>query len=84
MAKVLLVVAIIGVFWIGMLSAVFMGGLLFMILVAIFAVLKLAGAIDWSWWWVTLPIWGGVGGAVAKMWIVTRDPLWRFKVGQKE
>lgn len=25
----------------------------------IFVVLKLTGLIDWSWWWVTLPFWGG-------------------------
>lgn len=24
-----------------------------------FVVLKLCGVIDWSWWWVTLPFWGG-------------------------
>ena len=25
-----------------------------------FVVLKLTGYIDWSWWWVTAPFWGGV------------------------
>ncbi|MGG4552596.1 hypothetical protein [Paenibacillus humicus] len=25
-----------------------------------FVVLKLTGVIDWSWWWVTLPFWGGL------------------------
>ena len=25
-----------------------------------FVVLKLTGYIDWSWWWVTLPFWGGI------------------------
>lgn len=25
----------------------------------VFVVLKLCGVIDWSWWWVTLPFWGG-------------------------
>ncbi len=25
----------------------------------VFITLKLTGYIDWSWWWVTLPIWGG-------------------------
>lgn len=25
-----------------------------------FVVLKLIGYIDWSWWWVTLPFWGGI------------------------
>jgi phosphoglycerol transferase MdoB-like AlkP superfamily enzyme len=25
-----------------------------------FIVLKLTGVIDWSWWLVTLPFWGGI------------------------
>jgi len=25
-----------------------------------FVVLKLTGYISWSWWWVTLPFWGGL------------------------
>lgn len=25
-----------------------------------FVTLKLMGYIDWSWWWVTLPFWGGL------------------------
>ena len=32
---------------IGLLSVVFL----------IFLVLKLAGVIAWSWWWVTAPLW---------------------------
>jgi len=24
-----------------------------------FVVLKLTGYITWSWWWITLPFWGG-------------------------
>jgi hypothetical protein len=84
MTTIFLVLAIVAVFWIGSLSAVFMGGLLFMILAALFAGLKLTGIVAWSWWWVTLPIWGGVGGAIAKMWIVTRDPLWRYKIGRRD
>ena len=27
------------------------------ILFVIFLTLKLAGVIDWSWWWVTSPLW---------------------------
>ena len=27
------------------------------ILFVVFLVLKLCGVIDWSWWWVTAPIW---------------------------
>lgn len=29
------------------------GGLVFLI----FMVLKLTGNIDWSWWWITAPLW---------------------------
>jgi len=25
-----------------------------------FIVLKLVGVINWSWWWVTSPLWGGL------------------------
>ena len=27
------------------------------ILFTVFLVLKLTGTIDWSWWWVTSPLW---------------------------
>lgn len=30
------------------------------ILFLIFLVLKLCSVIDWSWWWVTAPLWGGL------------------------
>ena len=30
-------------------------GLMFLI----FMTLKLTSVIDWSWWWVTAPLWGG-------------------------
>lgn len=26
----------------------------------VFVTLKLTGVIVWSWWWVTLPFWGGL------------------------
>lgn len=29
-----------------------------------FVILKLTGYVDWSWWWVTLPFWGGLVLAV--------------------
>jgi len=35
-------------------SGISTGGLLFVA----FIVLKLCKVIDWSWWWVTSPIWG--------------------------
>lgn len=31
-----------------------------MVLFLIFLVLKLTGHIDWSWWWVTSPLWIGL------------------------
>lgn len=27
------------------------------ILFVVFLILKLTGEIDWSWWWVTSPLW---------------------------
>ena len=27
------------------------------ILFVVFRILKLTGYIDWSWWWVTAPLW---------------------------
>lgn len=30
------------------------------VLFLIFLVLKLVGTINWSWWWVTAPLWGGL------------------------
>jgi hypothetical protein len=32
---------------------------------ALFVGLKLGHVIDWSWWWVTAPFWGGVALVVA-------------------
>ena len=29
------------------------------VLFLIFLTLKLANVINWSWWWVTAPLWGG-------------------------
>ena len=29
-------------------------------LTLLFIALKLLGVIAWSWWWVTLPLWGGL------------------------
>lgn len=30
----------------------------------LFVGLKLTGFIDWSWWWVTAPFWGGAAVGV--------------------
>lgn len=31
------------------------------VLFFIFLILKLCGVIEWSWWWVTAPLWIGLG-----------------------
>lgn len=33
----------------------------------IFLTLKLCGVINWSWWWVTAPLWIGAGIALTFM-----------------
>ena len=38
-------------------GGVSLGGVLFIV----FLVLKLTGHIDWSWWWVTAPLWIPLG-----------------------
>ena len=35
------------------------------LLFLVFLVLKLTKVINWSWWWVTAPIWGPLALAVA-------------------
>lgn len=42
------------------------GGVSFLGLLFIaFLVLKLCGVIDWSWWWVTAPLWGGLAVTIS-------------------
>lgn len=41
-------------------------GLLFLL----FLGLKLGGIINWSWWWVTAPLWGPVALVVAILLVV--------------
>ena len=36
----------------------------------LFIGLKLGGVIDWNWWWVTCPLWGGVAIVLAVVVIV--------------
>lgn len=38
-----------------------LGGALFIV----FLCLKLTDTIDWSWWWITAPLWGSVVIAIA-------------------
>jgi hypothetical protein len=47
-------------------SATYNGGVgVLGLLGVVFVTLKLTGYIDWSWWWVTAPFWGGFALALA-------------------
>lgn len=48
----------------------------------LFVGLKLAGFIAWSWWWVTLPFWGGVAFAVVVFMLVASS-TWLFSPNRK-
>ena len=41
-----------------------------MILFLIFMTLKLTGNIDWSWWWVTSPLWIPLAAAAVILGVV--------------
>lgn len=42
------------------------GGVSFLgLLFIVFLVLKLTHVINWSWWWVTAPLWGGFAIGIA-------------------
>lgn len=41
-----------------------------MVLFIVFLVLKLTGTINWSWWWVTSPLWIPFVAAVVVLGIV--------------
>ena len=71
-AVIAYVVAAVALFWIGMVF--FLGGLIFVLVAAALAGLKLAGIFAWSWWWAILPLWAAVGGAFVKMRVAARDP----------
>ena len=40
------------------------------VLFVVFLVLKLTGNIDWSWWWVTSPLWIPLALAAAVLSVV--------------
>jgi membrane protein YdbS with pleckstrin-like domain len=47
------------------------GGISFLSLLALlFIGLKLTGVIDWSWWWVTAPLWGGLAALAVVLLLV--------------
>ncbi len=42
----------------------------------LFIVLKLTNVISWSWWWVTIPIWGSALVVLAVMTIALIASIW--------
>lgn len=50
-----------------------------MILFLIFMILKLTGYITWSWWYVTLPLWGPISLALVIMGIVALIAYNKYK-----
>jgi hypothetical protein len=54
-------------------SGIGFGALLFLLFLA----LKLTGHIDWSWWWVTAPLWIPNGLAVVILGIMLGAALGR-------
>jgi hypothetical protein len=44
------------------------------LITAIFVILKLTGAIDWSWWWVLGPLW--LPFAFALIFMLAAAPFW--------
>lgn len=52
-------------------TSVTVGGTSFCnLLFLVFLVLKLTKVINWSWWWVTAPIWGPIALVVAILIVV--------------
>lgn len=47
-----------------------------------FVGLKLTGYIDWSWWWVTLPFWGGLAISVTLLVVSVLGLLFELKKGK--
>lgn len=43
---------------------------LFGLMFLLFLGLKLTHVIDWSWWWVTAPLWGPLAAAVVIVMVV--------------
>jgi len=50
-------------------------------LALIFITLKLCGVINWSWWWVTAPLWGGF--AILMIVLLVMLVVWYFQEKKK-
>jgi predicted Co/Zn/Cd cation transporter (cation efflux family) len=52
------------------------------VLFIVFLVLKLTDVIDWSWWWVTAPLWGPLA-LVLSVLVVIGIPIFLVKAALK-
>lgn len=50
------------------------------LLFIVFLILKLTNVIDWSWWWVTSPLWISAGLTLLIMGIIVILSLCSYKV----
>jgi hypothetical protein len=65
--------AAIAAFWIGAPLSALVGSFAFPFFAVALAGLKVAGVVDYSWWWVALPIWALLGDVCGRMWIDSRS-----------
>ena len=52
------------------------------LLTIVFIALKLTGFINWSWWWVLAPLWGGLAFVVG-IFIIVFIVVFTFKSFQR-
>lgn len=45
----------------------------------VFLVLQLTDVINWSWWWVTVPLWGPIALGIGVMALFI--PIWLIMMG---
>jgi hypothetical protein len=66
MTMIAYLLAAAAISWAGMLL-IGLGAFFFVTLATLIGTLKMVGIVAWSWPWAMLPLWGIVGGAVAKL-----------------
>jgi hypothetical protein len=66
------VFAAIVAFWMGPALGLAVGNFVFLLFTAVLTALELAGLLDWSWWWIALPLWAFIGGVCGQKWVENR------------
>ena len=59
-------------FWMGPVLGPLVGNFFFLVAATVLAGMEMAGFIDWSRWWVALPLWSFIDGLCGQMWIANR------------